>query len=327
MDATLKDLETRGFVVIRSFLSASELDAARADYAHQQTNANRNYKVSLASAEENARLVGRVQEAMDAVTAQTDLRPDTPSGGAYFATGRGVTFSWHQDHESFFATRNHYDYLNFYIPIVKPDPRKSGLCVVPFDVLQRECPRTYQLLYRSGASRFIRLGSRRVVFCDDRGTVHVMPKDVEALAEAPELEAGDLLLMRGDIIHRTQDADTERVALSFRVASRSGLVSRAALADGGLYKARMMANNAGYYDQVFKAFDQAGRDEMTFAELEGVLATIERPAPREPRDFMKLLMQQKRRAHVYARFWPKVVVGAMAARAVTLYERFGARAH
>jgi hypothetical protein len=38
-------------------------------------------------------------------------------------------------------------------------------------------------------------------------------------------------------------------------------------------------------------------------------------------------MAEKRRSHVYARFWPKVVVGAMAGRMVSLYERYGSRTH
>ena len=327
MASNWKDLESRGFLVMPGFLSAAELEMARADYTAQQTNANKNYKVSLASPEANTRLAARVTGVLTDVASETDLRPDKLGGGAYFATGRGVTFSWHQDHESFFSTRNHYDYLNFYIPIIKPDRMKSNLCVVPFDVLQRESPRAYRKLYRGGAARFIRLGSKRVVFCDDSGTVLVMPKDIESMAETPALDAGDLLLMRGDVVHRTQDADTERVALSFRVANRSGSVTRSALADGGLYKARMMANNAGYYERVFQAFDKAHKDELSIAELDEMLETIAPTTPKQPRDFMKFLMEQKRRSHVYGRYWPKVLVGAMAGQMVSLYERLGKRAH
>lgn len=326
MSTRWQDLETRGFVVIPGFLSEEELTAARADFANQQTNANKNYKTSLASPEENARLSTRIGEVLADVAAHTDLRADLPAGGAYFATGRGITFSWHQDHESFFATRNHYDYLNFYIPIIKPDRTKSNLCVVPFDVLQNESPRVYRKLYRGGACRFIRLGSRRVLFCDDTGTVLLMRRDIETLAEVPALSAGDLLLMRGDVVHRTQDADTERVALSFRVANRSGRLTRAALADGGMHKARMMANNAGYYERVFAAFDLAKKDELSMTELTDLVAAIEPRQPRPPQDFMKFLMQQKRRSHVYARFWPKVAIGAMAGKLVSVYERFNRNA-
>jgi hypothetical protein len=316
MQANWKDLETRGFLVIRGFLSEPELEMARADFQVQRTTANANYKVSMASADANAQLLVRVNDVLAMVSSHTDLRPNVPGGGAYFATGRGVTFSWHQDH-----------YLNFYIPIIKQDRMKSNLCVVPFDVLQRESPETYRRLYRSGASRFIRFGSKRLVFCDDSGAVHVMPKDIETMAETPALDAGDLLLMRGDVVHRTQDADTERVALSFRVASNAGRLTRSALADGGLYKARMMANNAGFYERVFKAFDMADKEEMTLSEMYQILSTIQPGTPKGPKEFMKLLMAEKRRSHVYARFWPKVVVGAMAGRMVSLYERYGSRTH
>jgi hypothetical protein len=325
MTPSLSDLETRGFVVVPSFLSEHELETVRADFNQQPTSANRNYGVSIASPEVKDAILGRIEGILREVVAQTSLRPDLPRAGAYFATARGITFAWHQDHESFFTAHNHFDYLNFYIPIVKPVREKSNLCVVPFDTLERECPGTYRRLYRSGATRFIRLGTRRLVFCDDSGTVHLMRRDIEQLAETPLLTAGDLLLMRGDIVHRTQDAETERVSLSFRVGSSQAEVSRAALADGGLHKARMMANSAGYYERVFKAFDLAGKDVMTLTELDSVLATVPAGAPRQPGEFMKVLMAEKKRARVYGRFWPKVALGIMAGQLVWLSERVGRR--
>jgi hypothetical protein len=314
-------LETRGFVVVPGFLSSADLVEFRADYAEQPLGANRNYGVSVASARANGLLLERVTEVMREVSSQTSLRVDLPQAGAYFATGRGITFSWHQDHESFFMLGNHYDYLNFYIPIIKPDPDKSGLCVVPFDVLQRECPATYRRVVRRGASRFIRLGGRRVVFSDDSGSVHVMHKDIEKLACIPRLAAGDLLLMRGDIIHRTQDADTDRVALSFRAASSRATARRRALADGGLYKAQMMAKNPGHYERLFRAFEVTGRDEIPYPELKDILAELPQGSTNHGRDFLKFLLREKRKAGVLGRFVPKLIVGALAGQLVSAYER------
>jgi hypothetical protein len=154
-DVLWKDLETKGFVRVPGFLSQAEIDACRADFAEQPMDANnRNNPISEASSRGIDCLNASITAVMALVNANTDIRVDTPLGAAYFATNRGVTFPWHQDHESYFAMQNHYDYLNFYIPVVKPSKEKSTLTLIPFDALERESPKTFRRLVRSGATRF-----------------------------------------------------------------------------------------------------------------------------------------------------------------------------
>lgn len=316
------DLVTRGFVVVPSFLDAAEIDEYRRDFTSQPIDAaNRNYGISYAAPKLNARIIPRIREVMAAVAAQTDLRADAPGGAAYFATGGGIDFPWHQDHESYFACQNHYDYLNFYIPVIKPRIDRSNLSVVPFDVLARENPTMCERLVRGGATRFVRIGRRTIVFHDDSGRVDVMGQDLDRLACTPNLAAGDLLLMRGDIIHRTQDAETERVAVSYRVSSAKTVVRRRRLADGGLKKAAMMANNAAFYERMFQAFDVSSRSEMPIGELSRIMATIDLPKARAPRAFWTYLLGQKRRSRVLGRFWPRAALGIAASRCVAAYQR------
>jgi hypothetical protein len=323
MDANLKDLESRGFVVVTSFLSADEVQLLVDDFQQRPLEgANRNYGISVASARANKLLLDRIGQVLAAVAATTNLRADRPDGGGYFAIGRGISFAWHQDHESFFAYQNHYDYLNFYIPIVKPRRDKSNLSIVPFDVLAAESPRIFNRVVNSGATRFVRVGRRRLVFCDDTGTVHVMSRDIERMAHTPLLAQGDLLLMRGDVIHRTQDTETERVSVSFRVSSSNAVVRRARLADGGLEKARMMAKNPEGYMRMFTAFEAAGKDELGISELRRIMAPLQVKAPQGNREFFRYLLAQKRRAGVLGRFFRNVAVGMMATRYATLLERF-----
>jgi hypothetical protein len=222
----------------------------------------------------------------------------------YFATGakRGMFFPWHQDHESFFQAQNHYDYLNFYIPVVKPRKDKSNLSIVPFDALERECPKMFKQVVRSGAREFIRFGKRQIVICNDSGTAHLSDDDIDRVAQTPALNAGDLLLLRGDIIHKTEDAETERVALSFRVASTKTVIKRARLADGGLNKAMAMANNPDIYQRIFKAFDTTKRNELSVGELKPLIETMTIQPPKGRRDFLKYLLAEKRRARVLGRF-------------------------
>jgi len=303
-----KDLETRGFVLIPSFLPPAELQVCREDFASQPVNAdNRNLKLSGASGKAHQIVRERVQEVLALVTQGTSLHVDLPLGAVYFATARfawpGFKPFWHQDHESFFETQNHYDYLNFYIPINKPRRDKSNLCIIPFDVLEKESPGTFRTLVRGGAARFFPSRDRTLVYLDDTGLEHVMHKDLEQLAHAPELDAGDLLLLRGDMIHRTQDIETERVSLSFRAASSGTQVRRSRLADGGLVKALMMMNNERTYRRMFEAFDTAGKNGVPFAELQHTIANLPDSAPLGRKRFFRYLLQQKAHEQILLRFF------------------------
>ncbi len=315
------DLETRGFVIVRSFLSEEELRACGEDYASQPVGTNRNYSLSPVGGRAHEALQERVRDVLAAIRATTSLRVDLPLGGSYFATGRGIRFGWHQDHESFFAIQNHYDYLNFYVPIQKPRRDRSNLCIVPFDVLEKECPRTYRTLVRGGAANFVQVGKRTLVFLDDTGRLHLMPSDLDRLAHTPELDPGDLLLLRGDMIHRTQDTETERVSLSFRAASSATLVERSRLADGGPMKAFMMMNDADNYERMFLAFDATGRKAVPFAELRDTIAGMQESPDMGRKKFIGLLLREKRRERVLLRFFRRSVTSTAAYFAARLSAR------
>ena len=303
-----KDLETRGFVHIPDFLSPDELAACQADYAAQPMDAdNRNYNLATASERGVGPVRHRIHEVLDAVNANTTLRVDQILDGSYFATRRGIVFNWHQDHESYFACQNHFDYLNFYIPVVKPLRNKTNLCVVPFDVLERESPETFRRIVRGGATTTLDLGGRQLVMQDQFGSTHLVRSNLNELASTPQLDAGDLLLMRGDMLHKTEDNDTDRVSLSIRAANSKTMVNRARLADGGLVKATYMARNHDYYVDMFRAFDEAGRSELPFGEmLERTKELRQRRLPEEGR-FRNLLLKEKIRNGVFLSFLRKAL--------------------
>ncbi len=330
-ERVLKELETRGFVVLPSFLSPEEVEAFRQDHAAQPVGTNQNYKVKNASAQANARLGALVQVVLDDVARQTDLRVNAPQGAAYFATGpsTGLNFAWHQDHESYFVLQNHYDYLNFYIPIVKPRPDKSSLSIIPFDTLGRESPRTFRTLFRGGAARFVRVFGMTMAILDDCGRVHRLDVDLERIALTPQLSAGDCLLLRGDVVHRTQDAETERVAISFRAATTHATVNRARLAAGSWEKAVMMSRNSRGYERMFRAFDATGRVEMPLDELMSAMKAIDVPEGKGRRAFVQYLVRQKLGAGVLPRFVASVAATgavAVASRASKALSRAGGRA-
>ena len=317
-EVDFRDLQSRGFVVVPGFLAPAELAGFRADFNTQPVAPNSNYQLTDMSPAANADMRRRVLDVLGRVQATTDLKVDLPTSGQYFATGakRGIYFPWHQDHESFFQIQNHYDYLNFYIPIVKPRPDKSNLSIVPFDVLAARSPRTYRRIVRGGATRFDRIGPFHIALHDDGCTVHVVRGNLDQTAHSPMLHAGDLLLMRGDVIHKTQDAETERVALSFRAVCSSTIVRRSRLLRGGLLKAQMMANNAAMYQRLIGTFDAAGCAEMTLVDLMKRSQAVA-PQPMTSRQFWKYLLLEKARAGAL----PQLLVSALSLKSVSLVER------
>jgi hypothetical protein len=320
-DVNWKDLETRGFVHVRGFLSRPDLDSCRADYVDQPVDeANRNNAVSGASERATARLEQPVNELMALVKANTDIRVDCNLGAYYFATTRGV-FPWHQDYESYFTSQNHYNYLNLFIPVLKPRRDKSNLCLVPFDVLKRESPGTFQRVVGKGATMAYDLPDRQILFQADSGVAHVTRVPLDRMSFTPQLEAGDLLILRGDIFHRTEDGDTERVALSMRLGYSKTVVRRAKLADGGLAKMKTMAGNFKLYEPLFRAFDRAGRDELPWGELERFVKEGHEDVRAGKETPSRFLLRQKIRSRVVLSSTRKALTEMVKNRALWMYHQ------
>jgi hypothetical protein len=303
MDGSFVDLEKRGYVVLRDFLPADVIEQLREDYSQQGRDVTIPY-LKHASPEMAELTKPRVDAVLEQVRSQTPLKVDLPAGVHYFATGEktGMTFPWHQDHESWFIVQNHYDYLNFYIPIIKPEVTKSNLRIVPFDVLEQKAPSAYRMLVRGGASRVRSVGGRWFVMSDATGAVRMLPSSIGDYAITPELAAGDLLLMRGDVVHSTQDTETERVSFSVRISSAETVVRRSALAAGGIQKAAFMIRYSPIYEGLFRVFEKVGRDEVALKEFFDAGRAIEPVTTVDRKDFLKRLVKEKRRAGNLTRF-------------------------
>ena len=300
-DPSLIDLERRGYTVVRGFFSPDEVKSLVE--AYEMTATERAGRVSPFGRREpaaaassttyyqtypNAPIPPRLMTALrpkleslaSTVRARTSLKSDTVTYGLYFDSNH-LVYGWHQDTESFFRYQNPFHGLNIWIPIRKPAREKTNLCVVPFDVLQERDPRA-KALVNSGSRNFrIRNGQTWVAdgfsATDDEPASMVLACDIEEIKECPYLSAGDMLVTREDIIHRTQDGDTQRLSVSFRVQPSSCTVTRktfAATAHG--HKLVNMLNDFTIYGRIMEAF--RNRAEMTVGELQSYV-TGETPTP------------------------------------------------
>lgn len=282
------DLDSKGFVVVPRFLPADTVDALLADFDGGRPPDQ--YPFGF-------KLVGR--RAVDAAWAIIEpALPDIRDGSSiavdtlnfltvsHYITTRLAERSsrLHQDFDlDYRLTADHHNYLNFWLPLRKPDPARSNVTLVPFDVLEAADGAACERLRGAGGYRFVPDGGRTRVFGnygrvldededeDEEGGDEPAPEmildlDLDSIAVTPALSAGDLLLMRGDVVHRTQDSDTDRVAASIRVTSSAKQITRARAAidepppAAGSPALRMHRLLCG-------CFDALGRDPITLGEL------------------------------------------------------------
>jgi hypothetical protein len=264
----LQDVESRGFVVIPNFLSPNDIAFYAREYASRPPAENQNYALREVTFEGIGRLLPRLQSLARTLGARVPIQVDTVYAGVYFAA-RAVDFQWHQDHESWYLTQDHINQLNFWIPVIKPDRRKTGLCVVDFSEVHRKYPQVWPELIGRGARMYTAEGDQTRVLDESNDEAGVQPFEIESVSQAPEMGVGDLLLMRGDIIHRTQDAETERVAVSFRMANSTGVLRRDAFVLGGEAKLQYQLNNWRSYSTAMACFDSLRTDSVSLAQLFG----------------------------------------------------------
>ncbi len=282
-------LETRGFVISPGFLKAEELSTLIDTY--RKGEARQRYGFMLINVDDP--LVRYFQPRLDEISARirasTELAVDCPAFGSFVEIEQGVERGWqdwHQDAITWYLGQDNYHYVNVYLPLLKPRPELSNMHLVPFDRLERECsPGLREQLKGGGARRARIIAGHTQLFDDQYGGYDEIPCDLNELAVTPHLAAGDLLVMRGDLFHKTQDVLTDRVAVSFRLAWSNTDIWRRRLGELCLSKLITLATRNGtmsaIYLRAFEVFDndRHGRDVMGAREFNEAHARLlaERP--------------------------------------------------
>jgi hypothetical protein len=281
--AQWRELQTRGYVVVRSFLSDAEVQ-----FLIQSFDSASGFRDGgrMVSAEVYEAFKPKLAQTVTAIEKETDLRVNLLTGAVYFAISLGNALGWHQDHDSFYQFGEHYHYLNFYIPFKKPAREKSNLSVIPFDELARRSLKAHNHRKGKGACVASAFMGRTILKDHDRGGLSVLPFDFDEIGETPELGPGDLLLLRGDVFHKTQDTETDRVAISFRMVNGKAIVKRSSLASFGisLYKFRVYSGNKhkrSRYQDWSQVFEEARNNQLSAAEYVSTLSHIQSRSDRK----------------------------------------------
>lgn len=255
--------------MIKKFLSQEECELLKADYwvqshCYQEKN---NYNLVASN-----RLLESVKEKVNACLADiketTALDVDTLIGTSnYYHNIISARDYYHQDHESFYFWQQNKNFLNFWIPIDKPNPTESGLIVIPMDKLAELIPNDMHRVINNGATAYYPKSDHTVVINNNDGSEYAFDVDISSIEVVPELCAGDLLLMRGDLIHKTQNTSIPRLAISIRCTQGSAPINKSVLLNGCTAKKKLLAGSPGRMKRLLTKFKDLGRDIITSKEL------------------------------------------------------------
>jgi hypothetical protein len=214
-----KDLETKGYVIIKNFLDSIIIEDIKKDYIIAKENFLKTYD---ANKKHNIirclyRLDHLIKDIVSSIVEQTNLNLGNPSlSGGYF-DNQITNFTWHQDHEPYFKYRDSYNAINCWIPIIKENENESGISLIPHDMFEEKFSEIYKTrIHGQGAKSFVVKNSITTMRDDDKNVSVVLPFDLNSISVTPKLIEGDMLIMRQDLIHQTQEAITKRVAVSVR---------------------------------------------------------------------------------------------------------------
>jgi hypothetical protein len=259
------DLKNRGFVKIPGFLKENEIQDFKQDFDQQPFNANKNYPRKKCGAQSLVDVHHRIQTVLDQIRSSTGMLTDLRISSGEYIDNSMRFYNLHQDHESFFMFQNVSNFLNFYITILKPDPDRSGLKLIPFDRLDIAAPEFSHSIKGKGAASYLQSNKNTQVSNDETGQTHELDFNINTISECPRLESGDLLILRGDLIHGTQDADTRRLALTIRCMNSQQILYKDRLFSGCKKKKTYIENNKQMYQRLFTLFDN--EETITVADL------------------------------------------------------------
>ncbi len=144
----------------------------------------------------------------------------------------GGILNWHIDHYTYYFHKDHKNYLICYLPILKPSKNYSNVALIPYDILKKKDVKTYNRIKYRGAVRFRKVEKDTKPWFDLRfkkntkiGSWYAIDDyldevngwklnlNLEKNKIVPKLGLYDLLIMRADVIHKTNDAVTDRIAI------------------------------------------------------------------------------------------------------------------
>ena len=260
-----QDLNDCGYVVVPNFLTGGEINILKGDYNTSTTEYGKYGGIKVVSTHVIHEFTNKLLLTLADIRKTSLVKADTIIYPGIYVNNKKMVFPWHQEHESWYLENNSINHLNFYIPIKKEYSNKSGISLIPNNALQ-----DYSInIINKGARRFFPGENSTFVIDDDLDDSFNLPFNIENHAVSPDVLPGDLLLMRGDVIHRTQDNETERHAVSFRCTFGNNMINKTRLFSGSKAKLEYLDNNKQMYSKINSIFGD--EDNIVYSRLSSEL--------------------------------------------------------
>jgi hypothetical protein len=265
------DLETKGFLVIQNFLDKQEISEVTDIYSeilnqYQNTGSvNKNYSILRGTLPAN--ILVNARKLLEVINQKTNLKTNLITNQtADYLDNQLLNFGWHQDHESYFKWQNAYNDLNFWIAISKPSETEAGLQVIPQNELAYKNLTIFEeQILGKGAKLFLPSTNSTIIHDTETGQVTTLPFSINDLSYTPTLFVGDLLLLRGDLIHKSQSSTVPRLAISFRAINKNQILSKKKFYGGSIKKQVMIFNHLKAFQPIIDAFET--KDFFTVEEI------------------------------------------------------------
>jgi len=264
----IENFESSGYVVIKNFLDQQEIQMLLDDYSNycSQNTMVKNYPAAYCSAGPLDKIKPKIKNVCKIITDQTAITVDTVIPKNLYFDTKWFNAGWHQDHESWFLFQDNLNHLNFHLVLHKENSDQSGLGLIPLNTLAQHTSGLEHSVSK-GAMRFYSHDDYTEAWDDELDIHFKIPVGLNNIAVYPEIDPGDLLLFRGDVIHRTQDSNTKRISLSVRCANGAGIVSISRIVpsdndDTPEFRATM---NHDRYKLISKIFN--GQETITIGEF------------------------------------------------------------
>ena len=248
-----KNINTKGFFIIKNFINSSDIDSKFLNHVKNKekfvdgvihglddkyyTNINTKIKKIAKNLNNKNLNISEQKFFYASIRIKKNIKPKAklikpfnifkdpkvlPGGG----------LNWHIDHYTYFFHNDHKNYLICYMPILKSSPLSSNVAIVPYDILKKKDINTYKKIKDRGAVRFrkvekdtkpwfdLRFGKKTKIgswyalddYSDDTHGWK-MKIDLDKMKVVPKLRLNDLLIMKADVIHKTNDTKIDRIAI------------------------------------------------------------------------------------------------------------------
>lgn len=272
-------LEVDGFTVIPGFCTPEEVKEMKTSYDAMPANENKNYAAK--NAEFPASVMQRFHDLLPYITEKGGVPVDQVWPAQVYATKQSDQdnrFDWHIDQGTYSICGSHHAMLNLYLAVHKTVPEKSNLSVIPWPAFEKANPGFAKRMKDKGSFCWLpgnegnpeRPDPNTLYMHDQRSMSHAeLGPDPNTIAYTPHLNAGDLLILKQDIPHKTQDNETSRIAFT---AKAVGTRYMEEVAWGSVDN---LIERLGFYPgRLLYLLNMVGASPVKFAELHGELVVV-----------------------------------------------------